>query len=171
MKRIVLIVTLMTAVLAGGPAFAEYPPSGGGLTVPSGSTITASTRSVVLQGSGYKPFSQVTLTFVLPTGLAGYGSVSLKTVTTDADGAFSTTVTIPASAPVGAATIVAAGVDPAGAPMSLTAAVTVTAVPTGATESLPRTGSDPTGLVRIALVLLGSGVVAAVVARRRFATK
>jgi titin len=74
---------------------------------------------LVMIGSGYAPYSTVTLTVYSDP-------INLGTVTTDAQGSFRQAVTVPAGL-TGSHSFVAAGVDPSGNPRALRLDVTVAA--------------------------------------------
>jgi LPXTG-motif cell wall-anchored protein len=120
---------------------------------------------VTLAGSGYRGGSDVELTL-------NSNPISLGNVTTNGSGAFSTSVVIPQSAPIGAHTITASGVDPGGAPFVLSAAFEVTAsgaaaAPSAAGNTLPRTGTSTGLLVGASALLIAVGAALVTTARRR----
>ena len=97
-----------TALLALAPAVPSTAPTGtsvlGPLTVSAGSARQGGT--VTVEGVGFAPFTGVAL------GLSG--GVRLGTATTNANGSFTATVTVPATTTVGAKTIIAAALPPTG---------------------------------------------------------
>ncbi|HEX7167981.1 MAG TPA: LPXTG cell wall anchor domain-containing protein [Acidimicrobiales bacterium] len=141
-----------------------YPPSACGLRL--GKTQAAPGEAVPVSGEGCAPNSTVTVRF---------GSTVLTTLQSNAAGAFSTTVSVPSTAPLGRSTISVACTAVNGRPMELAADLTVVAAagaersraPQAAGSNLPRTGAaiGLTALAGLALVALGAFVVAAV--RRR----
>jgi hypothetical protein len=142
------------------PFPSTVPTSNGPLSATgiSSGTVTAG-QSVTVSGTGYAPYSQVSvLVYSTPTLL---GSAEA-----DANGAFSLTVTLPAGLAAGSHTLVAAGVDEAGNPRYLTMAITVAAATggpgglayTGASVALPVIGG-------LGALVLGGGLVLA--GRRR----
>jgi hypothetical protein len=145
------------------PAPAEVPSSDGELEAPSATTggVEAG-EQVTFSGSGYAPFSLVTLLVYSEPQVIG-------TVRTDADGAFTATVTLPEGLPGGRHTLVAAGLDPSGQMRYMTLPITVTAVAV-AVDQLAYTGADVTGpaIGGLAAVLVGSGLHVA--SRRRGAS-
>jgi hypothetical protein len=162
-------VTLRTLVVAGAflavgmqaPALAGYVPSGCGLTVSA--TSVAAGAGVTVSGCGFAGGSTVTITVE---------SQVLGTVTADSTGAFSTTVTIPASLAPGVHTLEATGTAPDGSPLVLSASLTVVAASTpGLRISTAFTGSNiwPAVLIGGGLLLVGA-VLVMTVRRRRLAT-
>ena len=103
-----------------GPSAPADPPVAAALGgTPARSTLAVG-QQVPLSGSGYLPMSAVqVVVYSTPQVLA--------TVWTDENGAFSTTVTLPADLPVGAHSLVAGGVDPSGNPLFLRTDITVAA--------------------------------------------
>ncbi|HEY4268724.1 MAG TPA: putative Ig domain-containing protein [Galbitalea sp.] len=123
-------------------------------------TNTSQGQKVTVTGSGYAAGSPITI------GI--YSSPTfLTSVTTDATGSFTATVTIPKF--TGHHTLVAAGTDGTGDPRILEAA-TIVSAPTTAAEVLAFTGID-SGLndLQLALALLVAGLAIALLAsiRRR----
>lgn len=98
--------------------------------------------------------------------------VHLATVRADADGQFSTPVTIPADATPGSHSVVATGQGASGSTPTIRAGLTVMsgtagARAEGAAGGLPFTGSDSLPLVWIALALLTVGTAFVLAVRRR----
>jgi hypothetical protein len=149
--------SVMSGKIPGAAAPAAVPAASGTMSSPSGAVSSlAAGQSVTLTGSGYAANSTVDL-YVYSTPR------KIGTVTTDAEGGFTVTVTVPADLAPGAHHLVAAGVDPSGALRYLRVDVTVTQAAgqlawTGF-EALPFVGA---GVLALAL---GSGLV--VVSRRR----
>lgn len=152
------------------PASAPGQPAGRPPQYPPGQCQLQLSRNTVAQGgtlgvsgSGYDPNSSANLQiFSTPADLA--------TVTTDAQGRFSVTVTIPANTVPGRHTISGTGYRN-GAPYQLTADLTVTAAGAstarGDSGTLPRTGAFIAGLTAIGAALMGAGTIAVLAARRR----
>jgi LPXTG-motif cell wall-anchored protein len=175
-KRLLLVVGLALGLALAGsaPAGAQeaddgYPPSVFFLTlsdttVVPGQTITAS--GALTPGS-----TSVSFTFFSQP-------VSIGSTTPNADGTFTTSLTIPSDADLGSHTITAT--DSAG--VSVSAGVEVVAsgqagaegeqgvtvtVPGTAAGALPRTGDDSLPLLRIGAVLLAGGGLLVFLTRRR----
>lgn len=170
MRRILTVVVAGCALLglAAAPALAQYPPAAPSLAVSA--TVVTPGDPLTVSGSGWLPASEVTLTFLS-------SPVVLGTATTDANGAFTTQVTIPADASPGRHTIRATGLGPAGQPRTVDVAITVA----GAADrdgvvvipdrGLPRTGSGALASLVAAGGLLVVGTLAVVTARRRNRTE
>jgi hypothetical protein len=110
----------------GTPDVAPAPPTTPfRLTTTDGAITRAETgQDVTVLGNGFLPFSTATVViYSTPTVLG--------TVTTNGAGAFSKQVTIPATLPAGAHTLVAYGMDTSGNPRSMTLAITVAAASSG----------------------------------------
>ncbi|WP_091768098.1 fibronectin type III domain-containing protein [Blastococcus aurantiacus] len=142
-------------VEAVAPFPATVPTSDGPLTNAGSSTSLDPGQSITISGTGYMPFSTVTVVvYSSPTVLG--------TAEADENGAFTFTGTLPEGLAAGSHTLVAAGVDADGNPYHLTQAITVaggTGLPnTGASVTLPALG----GLTALAM---GGGLLFA--ARRR----
>ena len=146
MRRFLAAATALLLLLLGSQAvLAQYDPTGPvGL---SDTTVTGGS-DVTVTGSGFAPNSEIQL-------IIESDPVLLATVTADATGAFSATVTIPPSFS-GDHLIVATGVDPAGSLRVLGTAIVVE--PT----QLPRTNTDLPAVGRASpsdpLVIAGAGV-------------
>lgn len=158
-----LVVAVMSALLVSvvGMTFAlaqsSEPVSTGPLTAPAAEDGVSAGDVIEVSGSGYAPGGSVDITIESDP-------ILLKTIRTDAAGAFVTTVTIPAGIPAGVHTLKATGPDPAGGLRVLSMSVTVTGESGGGV--IPRTGGDIAALAGIgaAALLAGGGVL---VARRR----
>jgi hypothetical protein len=96
-------------------------------------TSAAPGGKLKMSGSGYAPFSVITLAVYSEPTVLG-------TVTADADGAFETEVDVPDDLPLGKHSFVAAGVDKNGKFRALRLDLTV-AEPSADTTALPVTGS------------------------------
>jgi hypothetical protein len=146
-------------VTVPGPAVPAAVPTqdDGDITGPAGAISSlAAGQKVTLQGSGYAPNSTVQLTvFSSP--------VSLGTVVTDQNGAFSVEVTVPADLANGTHHLVATGIDAAGNVRNLVITVTVS----GGVATLATTGFDavPVAVGGALVLLVGGGLL--VGARRR----
>ncbi len=116
------------------------------LTSSAGGTVT-------VHGSGFKPNSTVTVTLhSIPT--------ILGTVTTDSNGNFVHTFTLPVTAATGSHQIIMSGVDPQGASVSTTLSLTI--------STLPLTGSNSTvPLTQYALIFFAIGLFGYITARKR----
>jgi hypothetical protein len=139
------------------PASSVLPESDGDLTLPPGTKASvAAGKTITVSGSGYAPFSTVTVLVYSQPQI-------LTTVVTDATGSFSVEVTVPAGLAAGQHHLVAAGVDPNGELRYLTLPITVT--DGGAT--LAYTGADVVvpAVGGLLAVLVGAGLL--LVARRR----
>jgi LPXTG-motif cell wall-anchored protein len=164
--KLLALSALFLGALAVPAAAQTYPPSGGcalvlsRTVVPAGDTVVASTTG----SPCYAPGSSETLTFTSDP-------VTLGTVTANANGQFSVTLTIPSNATAGAHTITSSGPGASGGTLVLSASLTVTragAPVAGAPGRLAFTGSSDTApLLWIALVALVSGAALVVGARRR----
>jgi hypothetical protein len=130
------------------------PGAVGQLTVTQGGQTGAQVfegRAVQVSGAGYLPGSNVTIAlYSSPTTLGG--------ATTDAQGAFTVSVTIPASGARGQHTLTAIGLAPDQTARVLDAGVEVIAVPTTPME-LARTGVNVALWVGGGLASLVSGLV------------
>jgi len=107
-------------------------------TVDPGQTIT-------LSAQGFKPGSVVAVDFLSTP-------VSIGQLTAQANGSVSGSVTIPITATAGAHTIRLTGANSDGTARVLSAAVTVS-------NTLPRTGGNTWTTLRIAVLLLGLGMI------------
>jgi hypothetical protein len=139
------------------PASSVLPESDGDLTLPPGAkSSVAAGKTITVSGSGYAPFSTVTVLIYSTPQI-------LTTVVTDGTGSFSVEVTVPAGLAAGQHHLVAAGVDPSGELRYLTLPVTVT----GGGAALAYTGADVVvpAIGGLLAVLVGAGLL--FVARRR----
>jgi hypothetical protein len=144
-----------TAVVPASSAPATLPKASGPLTSSDRDSKVTVGAQVTLSGSGYQPGSVVELV-VYST------PVSLGSVVADANGAFSATVTLPASMANGKHHLVSVGVDAAGNPRYLVSEIIVS----GGT-GLAYTGFSPAPYLGggAALLLAGAGLIVA--GRRR----
>lgn len=157
-----------------------YAQSAHAATLSSGTTscVASTGCTMSLTGSGFGPSETVDLTLHSTPS-------SLGTVSTDHNGDFATTVTIPAGVPPGAHTIVAIGEtsgETASFPFTITAETVATvptttppsppattAVPSSPSQSasLPFTGLDVSAVVAIAVIAAGAGAVGLLTSRLR----
>lgn len=151
-------------------------------------STTEADESVTADGGGYRPGSQVNVTF---------NGVPVGTATADSSGAFSLVFKVPAGTAPGAYRVLATGIDPNGEPYQLSGILQVVASePDGsgngggsgdgndngngngngagddnggskASGPIPRTGTTPAAPVAAGLALLAAGAVLLVAARRR----
>lgn len=157
---------------AGAQSLATaYTPTCTNLTV----SLTIVTRNVkiVITGCAFRPLSVVIIIF-------HSAPVTLGTVTTDANGNFTASVTIPASASLGAHVIEASGTGANGQPLVETAPITVVSSapvntinqspqsqPTSTGSQLPFTGADIALTAGTGGLLVVGGAAAIVATRRR----
>jgi titin len=140
------------------PASSVLPESDGDLVLPPGTKASvAAGKTITVSGSGYAPFSTVTVLIYSTPQI-------LTTVVTDGTGSFSVEVTVPAGLAAGQHHLVAAGVDPSGELRYLTLPVTVTG-DGGAT--LAYTGADVVVPAIGGLLAVLTGAALLLVARRR----
>lgn len=159
------------AVLATGLVFASTGVASAatasctpGVTYPAGqcalvvsATVVHPGEPITVSGFGYAAHSTVIIDF-------HSAAVFLGTATTDANGAFSTTVTIPTTAAPGNHTITATGINPDGTPRVLSVAVTIPFTATGTASAAPPSSSSGSPLATTgvdAAALLGVGLGAA----------
>lgn len=165
------------AVTLAAPAGAQTCPSTYApspcVTLTLSATIVAPGVAITITGGGFLAFSVIVITFHT-------APVTLATVRADANGDFSATVTIPASAAPGSHVIEASGTGANGQPLTLTTPVTVAAVvpvstshqatpsqPTSTSGQLPFTGTDLALTTGTGAVLVAAGAAAIVASRRR----
>jgi LPXTG-motif cell wall-anchored protein len=146
------------------PAHAGYTPDDAAISVSPSSVAAGGTATV--SGTGCAADVDVTITL---------GDTEAATATTDEDGAFSASVTVPSGAAPGPYTIEADGCSATvlSTTLTVTAAGTGTTGGTGGTggTTLPQTGSDSTEtLLRVGVVLVAAGGLLAFAARRRTAS-
>ncbi|WP_433377048.1 hypothetical protein ACQPZX_09010 [Actinoplanes sp. CA-142083] len=133
------------------PAVATTPPA---TNVPLDTdqgqiTTTTPGQSLTLVGTGYAPYSTVTLTLYSDP-------IVLAKVVTDKNGAFSKSVTVPADLASGKHSFAATGVDPSGKPRAMRMDLTVHPRP----AKLPVTGAPVIWLivVGVGLTAIGAGL-------------
>lgn len=157
----VLGALLLAGIGFGLPAHAGYTPDDAAISVSPSSVAAGGTATV--SGTGCAADVDVTITL---------GDSTAATATTDEDGAFSASITVPSGAAAGPYTIEADGCSAT----VLSTTLTVTAAGTGGSggtggTTLPRTGSDSTEtLLRVGVVLVAAGGLLAFAARRRTAS-
>jgi hypothetical protein len=182
-RRLLGLLVGATALFAiAAPASAQYPPPVGFIIDPS--TIPAFTSTTVyIEGLGCPRASTASIFIVVDGEEVFLGSTP---VDDDAEGGFRANVTIPPLPPGEYVVLVRCGnlvlssiltvvgdspttVTPptSSIPTSSTSAQSTPAQSTPAAGPLPRTGSDPWALVRIALLLLAAGGLLALQARKR----
>jgi len=128
--------------------------------------------TVVIQGGGYAPFSEVVVVLCVGTcdepGDPNPDDVILGTVIADQFGNFIWEGTLPAGIAEGDYTVEAEGVDSEGNPVVLSYEIAVVQ-PENTDGNLPYTGSNTgrTATVGAALVMLGAAAVTSTVRRRR----
>jgi|688.fasta_scaffold1013066_1 hypothetical protein len=131
--------------------------------------------SVVIQGGGYAPFSEVLVVLCVgecdDPGDPNPDDIILGTVTTDQFGNFEWEGQLPAGIEEGEYEIEAEGLDPEGNPLVLNYEIEVVEPDNGGGD-LPYTGSNTGRTVTIgaALVMLGAAAVTSTVRRRRSTT-
>lgn len=138
----------------------NYPP--GRCKLALSRTFAERTGTFSASGDGFVPGETVTLT------IAGQ---QVKTVLAGADGTFSTTLVVPASAPIGP-TEVRAISDTQVLSAAFEVVASGAAAPgTSAAGTLPRTGTEVAGIGGAGALLIGIGTVAVVLSRRRRSTQ
>jgi hypothetical protein len=161
--------TVRTGVAVEAPAIGGAAPETPlTLTTDRGLITKASPgEEITVIGDGFLPFSTVTIVIHSTPTMLGQ-------VTTDADGAFSQAVVVPADLEVGEHSLVAYGVDPDGEPHLLRMDVTVAAAETeaageAAEGGLPVTGQNvqPLTYVAVAGGLLAVGFLLVLGGRTR----
>jgi titin len=117
-------------------------------------------QQIVMIGSGYAPFSTVTI--------AVYSDpMVLATVTTDETGSFRQAITVPDGLAIGSHSFVAAGVDKDGKPRALRLDVTIAAQSSDGSTGGTNSGTLPiTGPAVVWLIVVGFGVTVAGAALR-----
>ncbi len=144
--------------------------------ISAGGSVTQG-ASLTVSGSGFAGGATITISI---------NGTAVGTTTATAGGSFSTSVTVPASTPVGPASVVASSdscnhsasttteiLSAGGTTSTNVGGTSATAKPTAAvattSSTLPRTGSNTGSLVAVAVGLTGLGAVALLAARRRSA--
>lgn len=163
------IAAMALLIVAAAPALAQYPPDAPAVAI-SDTTVFPG-QAFTVTSEGWQPGSEVTFTFFSDP-------VVLGTALVNANGAFTSQVTIPADATPGPHTLRTSGTSAAGVPANVDLAITVIAVadattppPSGAgvtpAPGLPRTGGEALTMLLSAAGLLAVGGAAVAVARRR----
>jgi hypothetical protein len=129
------LMALLVGVMLAGPAAAQYPPAGGGVTISSPALVAGGSFTVM--GTNWLPGSQVVFTL-------HSGPIRLGTATVAADGTFSTSLTIPVSVSAGRYTLVVSGFGADGKERVERLPVTVAAAKAG-TGTDTRIGTSPGG--------------------------
>jgi hypothetical protein len=146
-------------VVPMAPAVSSTPPDTN-LPLDTGNgpiSSAAPGEAIVVKGSGYAPYSSVTITI--------YSSPQvLATVQADGVGAFEQSVTVPEGLPTGNHSFVAAGVDKDGNVRALRLDVTV--APTSSTGTLPITGPAVIWLIVSGFALTLAGLAMRLVKRQ-----
>ena len=153
MKRTIVVLISVLAILAVPITASAYPPAAPTLGTSASSPVAGSTFT--LTANGFCPSANVTFTI---------GTTTVGTAIANASGTASITATAPAAPGTYTATATSAGTCPA------TASVTITVAAAGPTTTLalPPTGSSSTGpLLWAASILVLVGLAIAVVAARR----
>lgn len=134
----------------------KYPP-GQCKKVSLSSNAVERGQSVEVNGDGFSPNSPVNV-FLGP-------DQSIATVVTDATGAFSAKVAVPANATVGERQITVKGADDAGTPTAMSSDVNILAKPAASTTT--GGGDSSIALLAVAAGLVALGGAAVVAARKR----
>ncbi|HVM63620.1 MAG TPA: hypothetical protein VMU14_02080 [Acidimicrobiales bacterium] len=122
-------------------------------------TTVAPGGTVEFKGGGFKPGSSVQIELVCGTA----NPVVVGTVTTNGEGNYDATVTIPTDTPPGSCQLEAVGVDSNGDPLTVVEAIVVTSTSTG---TLPVTGSNTGEYLGLAIALIAIGSAAVWGSRR-----
>jgi titin len=160
--------SITTSLAVAAPEIPSSPPADAplDLTTDRGDITTAQPgQTVTVIGTGFLPYSTVSIVIYSTP-------VNLGMATTDANGAFTKTVTVPSSLAAGSHSLVAYGVDPSGNLHSLRMNVTVPPAAGssgGSNRALAYTGLDinPLAFVVAGGGLLLAGLVLLVVSRTR----
>jgi hypothetical protein len=164
--RVIMMAAMAAVLLMALPALAQYPPESEGATVTVGQTTVQAGGTIPVTGDGFLPGSSVAISLHCP----GRDAVPLGTATVNADGEFSTEVTIPADTPPGECILRVAGVDADGETVVLDTLITVTAAATAgpgapaapaASGGLARTGGllTPGAALAALFLVVGGGAV------------
>jgi hypothetical protein len=153
-KRAIVVLISVLAILAVPITASAYPPAAPTLGTSASSPVAGGTFT--LTANGFCPGASVTFTI---------GTTTVGTATANASGTATITATAPAAPGTYTATATSAGNCPATATVTIT--VVAAAGPT-TTVALPPTGSSSTGpLLWAASILVLVGLAIAVVAARR----
>jgi LPXTG-motif cell wall-anchored protein len=159
-KRIVLLTSVLVLMLVG-PATAQ---TGG----PSGTntcSIDEAKATVSCTVSGYQPGTEVSFTIASTPTLLG------KSIA-NAAGVATITAPLPGDIGAGPHSITSSGIGMNGQPLVLTTQTPVSQVAAdnaarNAGLTLPRTGSDSSGLIKVGVLLLALGGGAVLISRKR----
>lgn len=138
----------------------NYPP--GRCKLALSQTFAERTGTFSASGDGFVPGETVTLT------IAGQ---QIKSVVAGPDGTFSTTLVVPASAPIGPTEVRAISETQVLSAAFEVVASAAAAPGISAAGSLPRTGTEVAGIGGAGALLVGVGTAAVILARRRRATR
>jgi hypothetical protein len=158
-RRVAVLVVAVACVIAstavvGLAQTAQYPPHRPTCSVSQGTVAPG--ESVTVSGQNWRPNFRVTI------ALKGDGV--LGTATANAQGSFSTIVTIPSSAPAGLTQIQCRGQRPNGDPFVLGITITILAAAAGGAAF---TGAQLEVWMILAIALLGIGLALIFISRRR----
>jgi hypothetical protein len=157
-RQLVLVagLTLALALVVGGPVAAHSGDEGSGISVEPNQVTAGGT--VVLAGQGLEPHSERQINLVGPDVVVPY-----PPATTDADGMFNVTLTIPAHLPSGTYTFQAIADETLTTELAVTAAPGAGAgAPVNETAAMvaarPRSGVEIAALVMLVVVIAGAGL-------------
>lgn len=157
MRRYVAFAAALLLLLLGSQAvLAQYGPSGP-LTVSNANPVAGA--QITVSAVGFAPSSPVQITIESSSSAPAL----LATANTDATGAFSKSVTIPASA-AGHYTLSARGTDTSGSVLVLTASIEVAAgevagVTSPPTSTTPVSDTGRSGSDVLVIAIAGAGIV------------
>jgi hypothetical protein len=156
---VAFLTAILVAILAlagGASADPTYPPSGGN---PGGIHVSnphpAPGGTVVVTGQGCTANAPVTVYL---------DNQQVQTGTTDSNGAYNITVTVPSNASSGSHTITVKGADCAGSGVT---GVDVDAPDSASGSGLASTGVAVVGIAALGVVLLAGGAMMLLASRRR----
>lgn len=157
MRRYVPFAAALLLLLLGSQAVLALYGAGGALTVSDASPHAGAT--VTVSAAGFAPSSPVRITI----GSSSSAPELLATVDTDVTGAFSNSVTIPASA-FGHYTLSATGTDSSGSVLVLTVDIEVVAESVAGVTSPPTAATPTSGMGRsesdaLVIAIAGAGIV------------
>lgn len=139
-----------------GAVAQTYPPNAPTCEVSQGTVAPG--ESVTVSGENWLPNSTVTISLE--------GVSTLGTATTNDEGSFSTVVTIPASAPIGATEITCRGQDRNGDPFEARTTIKITAA--GIVPAFTGAAVEVWTILAISLFVVGLGLI--FISRRRRTT-
>lgn len=170
MVRKVLFGALLIVGLFAGTASAQYDP----LVVTPGTVVEGG--SVTVTGQGCQPNEEVVIT-IIPgdatdqnTRAVPAGGIQVATTTTDADGNFTVTFTLPGEVTVGEYTVQATCGDVIQSDVIQVVSGQVTTppgIPSSPGGNLPRTGSNLNGMGLVGAGLLAAGGIVLLGTRKR----